>query len=218
MDAVLRQHVLVLNKNWHPINVTSVFDAIASVFSKRAKFIDPETYQMYDFEGWISTWGEATGYARVAARQVISCPNVKIVVPEIIVCTEYRGVGHGTNFKNRPKFSRRNIFMRDKHTCCYCGHRFEPHLLNIDHVIPRAQGGHSTWTNVVLSCIKCNDKKRDRTPEEAGMKLLKKPYVPTCEEVRRPLSERLRKKVLGDVPKSWQTVLGKMYWNVELQD
>jgi hypothetical protein len=50
------------------------------------------------------------------------------------------------------------------------------------------------------------------------MRLLKKPYVPTCEEVRRPLAERLKKRILGDVPKSWQTVLGKMYWNVELQD
>jgi len=222
MDAVLRQHVLVLNKNWVAINVTTVFNAIASVFSDRAKFVDPESYVTYDFEGWLETWEDAAHLAKISAHQIVNCPNVKIVVPEVIVCTEYKGVGCGTSLRVRPKFSRRNIFMRDKNQCMYCGKHFEPQKLNIDHVIPKSKGGQSIWTNIVLSCIKCNDKKRDRTPEEAGMRLVRRPQIPTADEVRRPLHERLRKRIGTRMPKSWEAFMGKMmdqmYWNVELKN
>jgi 5-methylcytosine-specific restriction endonuclease McrA len=221
MDAVLKQDVLVLNKAWVPINVTTVYDAICAVFSERAKFVDPETYMTYDFESWVDTWQDAMHVAKVSSHQVVSCPNVRIVVPEVITCTEYKGVGYGTNYRGRPKFSRRNIFTRDRNVCQYCGKHFEPQLLNIDHVLPKSKGGHSDWTNVVLSCIKCNDKKRDRTPEEAGMRLIRRPHIPTADQVRRPLHERLRRKLVGRVPKSWEGFLGKMisdmYWNVELR-
>jgi hypothetical protein len=210
--------VLVLNKNWVPINVTSVFDAIASVFSDRAKFVDPETYATYDFESWIDTWEDAMHLAKISAHQVVNCPSVKIVVPEIVVCTEYKGVGCGNGIRVRPKFSRRNIFLRDKGVCQYCGKKFETQQLNIDHVIPKSKGGQSTWTNIVLSCVKCNDKKRDRTPDEAGMKLIRKPQIPTADEVRRPLAERLRRRIGSRFPKSWEGFLGKMYWEVELKN
>ncbi len=72
--------------------------------------------------------------------------------------------------------SRKNIIKRDGHKCAYCGRNDLP--LTVDHILPKARGGEDRWENLVCACLKCNNKKGDRTPEEAGMKLLVKPYVP----------------------------------------
>ncbi|MGQ9631304.1 MAG: HNH endonuclease [bacterium] len=74
------------------------------------------------------------------------------------------------------RFSKRNIMHRDGHTCQYCGASGVP--LTVDHIIPRSRGGKNIWENVVCACIKCNNKKGDRTPWEVGMKLIRKPYKP----------------------------------------
>ena len=73
------------------------------------------------------------------------------------------------------KPTRDNIFRRDGHTCVYCESKKN---LTIDHVMPRSRGGENTWENLATCCTKCNGKKGDRTPEEAGMKLLQKPFKP----------------------------------------
>jgi 5-methylcytosine-specific restriction endonuclease McrA len=78
-------------------------------------------------------------------------------------------------YKELP-FNRKNVMHRDNYTCQYCGKTSAK--LSIDHVIPRSKGGKSTWENVVAACIECNTKKADKTPEEAGMKLSKKPRKP----------------------------------------
>ncbi|MFA3781888.1 HNH endonuclease [Melioribacteraceae bacterium 4301-Me] len=72
--------------------------------------------------------------------------------------------------------TRRNILKRDGHRCAYCGRGDLP--LTIDHIIPKSKGGDESWENLVAACIVCNNKKGDRTPEEANMKLLIKPYTP----------------------------------------
>lgn len=73
--------------------------------------------------------------------------------------------------------SRRALFQRDQFTCQYCGEK--PTKLEVEHVIPRAKGGKNHWHNVTTACRECNARKRDRTPEEAGMRLLSKPYAPS---------------------------------------
>jgi len=73
--------------------------------------------------------------------------------------------------------SRRALFQRDNFTCQYCGER--PSKLEVEHVVPRSQGGKNVWNNVTTACRSCNARKRDRTPEEAGMKLLSKPFAPS---------------------------------------
>ena len=78
-----------------------------------------------------------------------------------------------------PRFSKKKLFARDKYTCGYCGKSAD----TVDHVIPRSKGGQTTWENAVASCLKCNHKKGSRTPKEAGMKLLHKPFVPTWYDV-----------------------------------
>jgi 5-methylcytosine-specific restriction endonuclease McrA len=76
------------------------------------------------------------------------------------------------------KFTRFYVYARDQWTCQYCGEKFRASELTFDHVIPRAQGGRTSWENIVTACQPCNQLKGDRTPQEAGMKLLKKPRQP----------------------------------------
>ena len=75
-------------------------------------------------------------------------------------------------------FSKRNIFIRDNFTCQYCGKELPIKELTVDHVIPRSKGGKDTWDIVVTSCKTCNNKKGDKTPKQAGLKIMKKPKVP----------------------------------------
>ncbi len=77
----------------------------------------------------------------------------------------------------RIVLSRKNVLRRDNHRCLYCGRADEP--LTIDHVHPRSRGGPDTWENLVAACTRCNNRKGDRTPEEAGMTLLRRPYRPS---------------------------------------
>jgi len=111
------------------------------------------------------------------------------------------------NFKReriRIKFSRINIYARDDFTCQYCGVRFMTEDLNLDHVIPRAQNGKTTWENVVCSCIKCNSAKANRTPAQAGLVLRSKPkkpaYLPSIHAPR-----------MKNIPEEWRP-----YWHTTL--
>lgn len=99
------------------------------------------------------------------------------------------------------RFSRENIYTRDEYCCQYCGGRFHPKQLTLDHVLPAVQGGKKNWTNIVTACISCNQVKGGRTPTEAGMKLLKKPTVPTW------LPKVQVKFTLAQAPDSWRTYL-----------
>lgn len=80
--------------------------------------------------------------------------------------------------RRKPPLSKLNLLARDEYTCQYCSKRLTPKDWSIDHVIPRSQGGGTSWANVVASCHKCNRRKGGRTPEQAGMKLLKTPVQP----------------------------------------
>jgi len=93
-------------------------------------------------------------------------------LPSIVRLTRYINVP-----RKRIILSRKNIIKRDGHKCQYCGIRSGP--VTIDHVIPKVRGGEDTWENLVCACVKCNNKKGNRTPEEAGMKLFNKPQRPS---------------------------------------
>lgn len=94
-------------------------------------------------------------------------------IPRVILLVGYDRVP-----KRQVRFSRFNIFARDRNTCQYCGRTLPRSELNLDHVIPRAQGGTSVWENVVCSCLSCNRKKGGSSPEEAGMTLSRQPFRP----------------------------------------
>lgn len=102
----------------------------------------------------------------------ISSPSRRFPFPSIIK------LNCSTPYKYRQVIlTRKNIFRRDGHKCQYCGR--SDLALTIDHVIPKARGGSDGWENLVTACTRCNNKKGDRTPEEAEMKLLRKPFKPS---------------------------------------
>jgi 5-methylcytosine-specific restriction endonuclease McrA len=105
------------------------------------------------------------------------------------------------------KFTRLNIFTRDGWKCQYCGEKFESEELTFDHVVPVSQGGKKSWENIATACVECNSHKEGRTPQQAGMKLLRKPKQPIWAQVV-TVTVGLRK-----TPENWASYL---YWNVEL--
>ncbi|MGD8388194.1 MAG: HNH endonuclease [Desulfobacteraceae bacterium] len=109
--------------------------------------------------------------------------------------------------KRPVRFSRQNIYARDRYRCQYCGSRFPSEELTYDHVLPRSRGGKTEWENIVTCCVACNRKKGGRTPEEAHMRLIRKPVRPTWVPALRITIG------IKEVPNTWRDYL---YWNVEL--
>jgi 5-methylcytosine-specific restriction endonuclease McrA len=109
--------------------------------------------------------------------------------------------------KKPVKFSRINIYGRDKYTCQYCGVKKSIGDLTYDHVVPRAQGGKTTWLNIATCCFECNRKKANRTPEQAGMPLRKQPVQPTAAPVLVISVSR------ESLPDAWRDY---MYWTGEI--
>jgi 5-methylcytosine-specific restriction endonuclease McrA len=95
----------------------------------------------------------------------------ELPVPQVIRLCRYVRVP----FRRRAPWSRRGVLVRDRHRCAYCGRR----ATTVDHVVPRARGGGDTWLNTVAACAADNHRKADRTPAQAGMRLLTQPYQPT---------------------------------------
>lgn len=110
--------------------------------------------------------------------------------------------------KKKPvKFSRISVYGRDDYRCLYCNKKFPMNELTYDHVVPRSQGGRTTWENIATCCIRCNSLKSGRTPEQAGMKLRHMPYQPTATP---NVVIQLSRKSVPDAWRDW------LYWNVEL--
>jgi len=103
-------------------------------------------------------------------------------------------------WKKEVPWSKVNVHVRDNYTCQYCGKKLHKNKVTIDHVIPRAQGGKNGWENCVTACFDCNNKKEDRTPSQANMSLLKKPFKPTIMEfMLRKVKQEGLEKVLKDL-------------------
>lgn len=94
-------------------------------------------------------------------------------LPSVLVLNKY------VKSRTMVKFSRRNVYLRDNYCCQYCTKSFHGKDLTLDHVIPKSRGGRKTFLNIVSACLDCNAKKKDRTPAEANMPLLKTPMVPS---------------------------------------
>ena len=137
--------VLVLNSTFEPINVCTMRRAIVLILK---------------------------GVARAEERHEseLHSARAKIPAPSVIRLAEYVHIPF-----ERKSLSRKNILLRDHYTCQYCGKVFNPSDLTLDHVIPKSRGGSSNWDNLVACCKRCNNRKGNATPEEVGMKLVKRP-------------------------------------------
>jgi len=195
--AVLDRPTLVLNRSWQPVGVAPVSRSLVLLWNDNARVVDPRDYRLY-------TWADWAEMTPRVDEPFIQGVRLRLRVPEVVALTKYDRIP-----ANAVTFSRRNIYKRDRYTCQYCGAQPGTEELTLDHVIPRSQGGISTWENCVLACVGCNKRKADRTPEQAGMPLRKIPVRPMW----RPLYATRDVRI-----DSWTRFVSEAYWNVELDE
>ncbi len=201
MSSFLNQHVLVLNRLWQAVNICKARRALTHLYECHAHVVlsdDEGAFQTFSFNQWRDF------SAQDPQGETIATVSFKIRVPRVILLVMFDRLP-----KKEVKFTRHNIFERDRNTCQYCGQVFERKDLNLDHVIPRDRGGPTSWENIVCSCIRCNTQKANRTPQEAALHLVRKPKRP-----------KWRPFVLVNLGlphhESWKHFLDLAYWNVEL--
>ena len=168
---MLYSPVLVLNATYEPVNVTAARRAIVLVL-KGVATTEEEN-------------GSFVHSARVAVR-----------IPSVIRLTEFRRIPYQTR-----ALSRKNILMRDRYTCQFCRRVFPAGELTLDHVIPRSRGGHADWDNLVACCHACNNRKGDRLPEEAGLRLMRPPRPFTLHTSRQLM------RMMGSSDERWRKYL-----------
>lgn len=208
----LNAKVLVLNKLYVAVRVVSARRAFSMLCREIAEVIHVETgsegprYLTYDFESWAEVSAMRDQYQlSQPSHDWVRTVRFEIAVPKIIRLTGYDRLP-----EQIVKLNRRNLFARDRNMCQYCGKHFTTCDLSIDHVLPRTLGGGDSWENLVCACIKCNARKGGRTPEQAGMKLIRKAERPK----RNPI---IALRLGHEKYASWKQFLDAAYWSVELR-
>lgn len=198
---MLSTNVLVLNRSYFPVHVTTLKRAFCMLYQGVARAIDNE-YKTFDFKSW-------SELSAAAHDETIGLVGRVVRVPRVVVLVAYDRMP-----KRGVRFSRMNILLRDRHTCQYCGKKFLRSNLNLDHVVPRSQGGVTSWENVVASCHDCNRKKGGLTPKEAGMKLIHQPFKPSSV----PFLGLTRQSIRYEEWKPFVNFVDFSYWNAELEE
>lgn len=199
---MLNSQVLVLNRSFLPVHVTTVRRAFTLLYIGLAKAVDEE-FKTFDFDSW------AALSAAVEHEESVGMVGRAVRVPRVIVLQAYDRLP-----KRHVRFSRLNIYARDRNTCQYCGRVYPKHELNLDHVVPRSQGGTSNWENIVCCCLACNRIKGGRTPEQAGMRLVSRPRRPRW-------TPYMNVSPRGARYKAWAPFLDTVdlsYWNAQLKE
>lgn len=145
----IMQRVLVLNATYEPLSIISVQRAVVLLLKEKAELVE-------------------------AAAERLHASRASYPVPLVIRLVYFVRVPHPVALAP----ARRSVIVRDNYTCQYCGDTPGRGLLTLDHIVPRSKGGQTSWENVVAACRACNMRKGDRTPEQAGMTLRKKPGRP----------------------------------------
>ena len=169
MESVLDRPVLVLNRYWQPVHTCSARRALRLLCTGHAQVVQvegEEKFTTHDLGGWIR-------YSAAAVGPRIHSVRISILAPKIVVLSFYERLP-----RLEVRFSRRNVFLRDNFTCQYCLRIFPENQLNLDHVTPRDKGGRTSWENIVTSCFRCNTRKANKLPHEAGMHPQSKPVAP----------------------------------------
>jgi 5-methylcytosine-specific restriction endonuclease McrA len=190
MRTILDRPTLVLNRNWQPVGVATVARSLVMLWNDVARAVEPDEFRLCSWDEWLEL-------APAEGDPCIRAASLRLRVPEVVCLVRYdRLPGQAVTF------SRRNVAKRDHHTCQYCGTQPGWDSITIDHVVPRSQGGVSSWTNCVAACSRCNARKADRTPEQARMRLRKTPARPDWKPLYAARGERVESwsRFLGAVP------------------
>jgi 5-methylcytosine-specific restriction endonuclease McrA len=178
--------VLILDMNYRPVDFCTWQDAIKNIWKDRAIVVKEDE-----------------------SGKVLHSPNFEVGMPRVIRVRN----AWVKRRKTSVPFSRRNIYVRDGGECQYCQRHLSTNEYTLDHVIPRSQGGVSSWGNMVLCCVRCNKHKAGRTPEQAGMPLLRKPVVPKVDDPAYNFKLHIRK-----LRPEWKEWASWLYWNAELEE
>lgn len=205
-SIALDSKVLVLNRLYMAVRVISARRAFRLLVKNLAEVISVEDgkYCNYDFQTWTDLAALQQQFER-ERHDWVRTVRFDIAVPRII-----RLLGYDRLPQQMVKLNRKNIFARDRNQCQYCGRTFATSELSLDHVVPRSQEGGETWENLVCACAGCNARKGGRTPDQAGMTLVRRPVRPK----RNPL---ITLRLGDDRYACWQTFLDNAYWSVELR-
>lgn len=206
----LSSKVLVLNRAYAAMRIVSARRAFGLLARSIAEviYVEPAEggggrYANYDLESWIEVSALQREFER-DKHDWVRTMRFDIAVPRII-----RLLGYDRIPEQTVKLNRRNLFARDRNRCQYCGKIFPTSDLSLDHVLPRSRGGGDSWENLVCACIKCNARKGGRTPDEAHMRLTRKPERPR----RNPM---ISLRLGHEKYQSWRAFLDHAYWSVEL--
>jgi 5-methylcytosine-specific restriction endonuclease McrA len=192
---MLDGHVLVLNRVFQAIQVTSVRRAFTLLYKGHVRAVDKD-YVTYDFENWMDIPVQPEDHN-------VQTPSRNILIPHVVQLLAFDRLP-----RQEVKFSRGNIYLRDNNRCQYCGKRFQSSELSLDHVVPISRGGRSSWENVVCACLPCNVKKGNKLLSESGIQLRRQPVRPKWHPLH-----RLQGRAF---PEIWRNFLDEAYWSVEL--
>ena len=192
---------LVLNSAYMPIDRISWMTAIGNLLKGKAEVVD--TYENMTV---------SSGNGDLDLPWTFDALRTKEEgiwkVPSII-----RFLTGAVFHRRRVKFNRHNVYLRDKGRCLYCGTKLSSNEFTFDHVLPRSRGGKTCWKNIAGACVPCNHKKANRTPEEAGMRLRREPFIPM--HLPGHVSPALQWK--DGMPDSWKSFLESVrYWHSKL--
>jgi len=158
--TVRRAFTLLVKRN-------SSYEPVAEVVS-----VEGGRYVSYDFKDWVEL-SDLKRLQEPNSHDWVRAVRWYLAVPRIIRVLSFARVP-----RRQIQFNRRNLFARDGHTCQYCGGQFSVSHLSMDHVVPRSQGGSTSWENIVCACVTCNVRKGGRTPSQANISLLRSPRKP----------------------------------------
>ncbi len=195
--------MLVLNGLWQAVDICSVKRAVCLLYLKHAQVVvkDGGSFYTFGFEDW-------RDFSRNTSNDhdIIRTISYNLKIPRIILLLLYDKLPPW-----EVKFTRKNIYKRDNNICQYCGKKFQPEDLNLDHILPSSRGGKDSWENVVCSCVPCNLRKANRTLKEAGMNLIRLPRKPAWRAF-------VKDSFTGVREESWKDFLDVAYWNIELEE
>lgn len=170
MDSILHKNiVLVLNRNWQAIHVRTPAEAFCQMATDAVTALDIQGYESMvpvKWEDWRALPVRDGDFSVGTAQGLVR-------VPTVVVTARFSRVP-----VKRPKFNARNLWERDGGRCQYTGRPLRPGEGNIDHIVPRSRGGLTSWDNCVIADRRVNSRKADRTPEEAGLRLVREPRAP----------------------------------------
>ncbi len=185
--SILNNPVLVLNKDYVPVHINTVREAMVKICLCVADAIDPDDYSRFDWDTWISIPVKD-------GQEYIKTVRDRVLAPKIIVLNHYNKIPFCD-----IRLTRRNIFIRDDFRCQYSGRKLRFCDATVDHVVPASIGGKTTWNNLVTCCRNINISKGNKTLEESGLTLLNNP--------KKPGWSPLFCSTIHAIPESWYNFL-----------